>query len=66
MDTIPDELILKIQSDPIKFGNTVSIKELEKVIEISNNLYYNYGSSTLTDVEYDLLYDILKKRNPKR
>ena len=64
MDTIPDEVILKIQADPIKFGNTASIKELEKVIEISNNLYYNYGSSTLTDVEYDLLYDILKKRNP--
>ena len=65
MDTIPDEIVAKIQSNPIQYANTVSIEELEKIIEISNNMYYNFGSSPLGDLEYDLLYDILKKRNPK-
>ena len=52
MDHIPHEVVSIIQKNPSLYSISTSVEELEKVVEICNNMYYNYGSSQLNDTEY--------------
>lgn len=53
--------IINIQSNPNLFINNNDIDFIEKTILYFNKLYYN-NESPISDYQYDLLYDGLKKK----
>lgn len=61
--------IINKLSDPlldiIELGETISLQNLEKLILYIADKYYNTSETLISDEEYDLLLDILKKRKPK-
>jgi NAD-dependent DNA ligase len=59
------DLIDKFLKNPYDFISNVKKTELVKIIKLANNQYYNEGNPLLTDHQYDLLIDKLKKLDPK-
>lgn len=59
--------IINKLSDPlldiIELGETISLQNLEKLILYIADKYYNTSETLISDEEYDLLLDILKKEN---
>jgi NAD-dependent DNA ligase len=53
-----------IIKDPYNYAETVSIDELQIIINHLNNLYYGKGQSPLPDNIYDLLKDRLQELDP--
>ncbi|ADO67496.1 putative NAD-dependent DNA ligase [Cafeteria roenbergensis virus] len=62
---IISNLLTKIKEDIFTLGETVKIKELEKLLEQASKSYYNTSNPILTDDQFDILLDFLNKRNPK-
>ena len=58
-------IIKKINKDPLDTIDTLNIKELEDIITIASDKYYNTDKSIIKDEVYDLLIDYLRNRNPK-
>ena len=59
------DLINKFLKNPYDFISNVKKTDLVKIIKLANNQYYNDGNPLLTDHQYDLLIDKLKKLDPK-
>ena len=57
--------VKEIVKDPIVYGNKISIKELENLIVLLKDYYYNQDNPLVSDIVYDQLEDVLRKRNPK-
>ena len=57
----------QIKLDPKTFAENVKIKELVKILEILAKSYYetDIETSIIDDETYDILYDILEKRDPE-
>lgn len=58
------DLIDKFLKNPYDFILNVKKTDLVKIIKLANNQYYNDGNPLLTDHQYDLLIDKLKKLDP--
>lgn len=63
------ELSQKINSmnmaDLKKYFNTENLSLLHNLKLYFDDIYYNTGETTIEDIKYDLLKDILKSRDPK-
>ena len=59
-----NELLGLIKKDYKKYGQSISVDELIKVLKKSSDVYYNTGQSILSDFIYDELKDILEQRDP--
>ena len=44
---------------------TLSINDIEKIITIASDRYYNSSTPLLSDDKYDIIIDFLKDKNPK-
>ena len=58
------DLIDKFLKNPYDFILNIKKPDLVKIIKLANNQYYNDGNPLLTDHQYDLLIDKLKKLDP--
>ncbi len=57
---------IKILIDnPYNYSKSLSVDDLEKIIIYLNNEYYNNGIQVVSDDIYDILIDVLKKKDPK-
>jgi NAD-dependent DNA ligase len=61
---ISDKILNKILANPVEYGNNLSIKKLANLLRILSNVYHNTNSPIVSDQIYDILYDILKDRDP--
>jgi len=59
------ELIKKLKKDPYNVTNAFNQKEIEEIILVSADKYYNTGESIIEDAVYDMLIDFLKSKFPK-
>ena len=64
MVRITKKLLSEINEDPKKFGNYVDIDDLVKILQKFNEAYHSTDKPLVTDQVYDMLYDILKERDP--
>lgn len=56
-----------LKRDPVKYGHSLTIKDLVKMLKDADQSYHNdkKGVITLTDVQYDSLVEVLQTRAPK-
>lgn len=64
MSTIAKNLMNK-NSDPLDIVIKLSIEELEEVVTLAADKYYNTSKPILSDPIYDMLIDFLRVKNPK-
>lgn len=57
-------ILKKIIKNGIESSNNFSIKELEKIINLASDKYYNTDTPILNDNDFDYLIEILKNKNP--
>jgi len=57
------EKLIKLIMDDITIIPTLSIYKLTKIINYSNDKYFNTGDSILSDEIYDIIIEILNKKN---
>lgn len=62
LNKYPIEAIL---NNPIAYANKIKIKDLEELILILKDYYYNSDTPLVPDNIYDQLEDVLKVRNPR-
>ena len=53
-----------LRKDPYEFAETLYLPDLVAIIKTAKDEYTNYGTSQLTDKQYDILEDELRKRKP--
>ena len=53
-----------INNNPQNYAETATLEELEAFIKKTNKAYYNTGEPLVTDTNYDIITDIIKKRDP--
>lgn len=58
-----EKIISELQNDFEKKSNKLSITNLVKLLKYTSNKYYN-ETQVISDEQYDLLYDLLKKKSP--
>ena len=56
--------INKLIENPITYSETLTIKELEEIVEYANYKYYNSCRSVMEDDIYDIIKGLLEKKNP--
>jgi len=61
---ITKAFITSIKKSPSDIARTLSDEELEKLLRKLADAYYNTGVPLVDDTVYDILYDILKDRDP--
>jgi len=61
---ITKTFITSVKKNPSEIGNSLSDEELEKLLRKLADAYYNTGVSLVDDNIYDILYDILKDKDP--
>lgn len=61
---ITKTFITTVKKNPSEIGNSLSDEELEKLLRKLADAYYNTGVSLVDDNIYDILYDILKDKDP--
>lgn len=59
-----DYKINNLIANPLNYSKTLSIKELEEIMEIANYKYYNSCYSIMNDDVYDLIRNLLEQRKP--
>ena len=57
--------IEKILSAPQKYAEEISLKKLVVILEKLSTYYYNTGKSLVSDEIYDIMLDVLRKRDPQ-
>jgi DNA ligase (NAD+) len=65
-DITPKEIISIISADSSKaseMAQTISVKQLEDIIQYANNKYYS-GNDVISDDIYDTLREVLEERDP--
>lgn len=55
--------VLNLIKDPYTYGNELSIEKLAKVVEYANDKYHN-STEVFSDEIYDILKELLMKRDP--
>ena len=60
-----DNIIKKLKNDPFNYADTLTIKQLEEILEYAADKYYNTNTSVISDAIYDMLIDFLKLKAPK-
>lgn len=58
------ELLLKIESSPVKNLKNITNDELERLLILAKDLYYN-DSPVISDATFDLMEETLRKRYPQ-
>lgn len=58
------DIISEINKNPKKYAENTDIKELEQTLRYLSNAYYNTSKSPVSDEIFDLLKEILEKRDP--
>ena len=58
------KLLQEFKDDEYDFIENVKISDLTKLIKCANDEYHNSDSPIMTDAQFDLLIDELKRRNP--
>jgi len=61
---ITKAFITSVKKSPSDIAKTLSDEELEKLLRKLADAYYNTGVPLVDDNVYDILYDILKERDP--
>ena len=51
--------------DPIKYAKALSVKDLENLVTLLKDYYYNTDTPLVPDQVYDQIEDALRERNPK-
>lgn len=51
-------------NNPIEFSKKLNIKQLEKLLTILSNAYYNSDNQIVSDEVFDDIVEILKEKNP--
>jgi len=64
MDPVLDQNLKKIVKNPTQFAETASIEALVNILKQLSSYYYNTGESLVDDIIYDIMRDILEKRDP--
>lgn len=59
------QILEKISKDIFYFGSNSNIDELENILILASDKYYNTDELLLSDTEFDILLDFLRKRHPK-
>ena len=62
---ISKQQITKVLDDPFNYANTISILNLVKLLEKLNKIYRQTNKGVVSDEVYDIMIDVLKKRDPK-
>jgi NAD-dependent DNA ligase len=65
MVRITKKLIEEINKDPKNFTTYTEINDLVKILQKFNEAYHSTDKPLVTDKVYDILYDILKERDPQ-
>jgi DNA ligase (NAD+) len=60
-----EKVIKQIILDPFNVIDDMDIEQLENVITVTSDKYYNTNTSLVSDAIYDLMIDFLKEKNPK-
>ena len=55
----------KILENPKKYGNLITIHELEQLLSNAQYAYHSLGKPIMSDTEYDEFFDILVERSPE-
>ena len=58
-------MIKNIIKDPFNNINKLSVKDLEKLITMAADSYYNKDKPIVSDAIYDLMIEFLQKKSPK-
>lgn len=59
------QILNRISKDIFDFGAKSSIEELEDILIKASDAYYNTQTTILSDAQFDILLDFLRKRSPK-
>jgi len=59
------EHIEEINENPYEKANQLAIEDLEKIIKLAADKFFNTSKPIMTDATYDILIDFLKLKNPK-
>ena len=59
------DLVKKIMKNSYESINSLTVEELEKLIEFANDKYRNTDTPVISDELYDICVDFLKLKNPK-
>jgi NAD-dependent DNA ligase len=59
------EIVKNIINNPYSIASNLSIEELETVITLAADKFFNTDKPIISDEIYDLLIDILKEKSPK-
>jgi DNA ligase (NAD+) len=62
---ITKSFIESIKKSPTEIASKLSDEELEKLLRKLSDVYYNTGKPLVEDLTYDILYDLLKERDPE-
>jgi len=62
---IGDDDLKLLLDNPVGYAKAISIKKLVELLVEFSNAYYNEGKTVISDEIYDILRDVLKKRDPK-
>lgn len=54
----------KIEKNPRKWAEGVTVTELVRAIKEASNLYYNQGTSPISDKAFDIIEGVLRERKP--
>jgi DNA ligase (NAD+) len=55
----------KILKDPAKYALSVSVDKLVEILKYVNDAYFNSPDKLISDETYDILYEVLKTRDPQ-
>lgn len=65
LNILDKDFISKLKKNPHKIGLELNPKQLVKVLKEASKFYYAYSSKEIfNDKVYDILYDILKQKDP--
>lgn len=59
------QILNRISKDIFEFGSDSNINELEDILQKASDAYYNTETTILSDAQFDILLDFLRKRAPK-
>jgi DNA ligase (NAD+) len=65
LDKYQLNIVENVIENPTSYAQLLDLNELIKQLDEANTAYHNGGKSKLTDRQFDLMLDVLKRRDPK-
>ena len=62
---LDEKVKTNLLKNPYNYASKITIKELEFILRRLSLSYYNTGKSEHTDEIFDIIKEVLKKRDPK-